>query len=141
MAKNVHTTHIPCSTRYLDTVRRFVESHAKEARLNPDAIEQCKLAADEACTNVIKHAYCGEEDQQIEISVIVDGDRFTVRIRDEGLPFRTDLYQEPDIAKSLKQRKRGGLGVHIMRQLMDEVEYRKRGKVNEVHLTKYLNGT
>lgn len=141
MTPNVYITQIPCSTLHLEKVRRFVEGHARQAQLPPDAIEECKLAADEACTNVIKHAYACDDTQQIEVAVIVDSDRFTVRIRDEGLPFRSDLYQEPDVQRAVRQRRRGGLGVHIMRQLMDEVQYRKRGTVNEVHLVKYRNGT
>lgn len=140
MPDNVYITQIPCSTRHLEKVRRFVESHAREAMLPPSDVEECKLAADEACTNVMKHAYECDAEQQIEVAVIVKKDRFTVRIRDEGLPFRSDLYCEPNIARALKQRRRGGLGVHIMRSLMDEVQYRKRGKVNEVHLIKYRNG-
>ncbi len=140
MADNVYITQIPCSTSHLEKVRRFVESHAREAKLPPAAVEECKLAADEACTNVIKHAYKCDTSGQIEIAVIVADDRFTVRIRDEGLPFRSDLYREPDLPRALKQRRRGGLGVHIMRSMMDEVQYRKRGKVNEVNLTKYRNG-
>ena len=140
MANNVYITQIPCSTEHLETVRRFVEDHAREAHLPPADVEECKLAADEACTNVIKHAYKCDTQQQIEVAVIVAPDRFTVRIRDEGLPFRSDLYSEPDLPRALKQRRRGGLGVHIMRSMMDEVQYRKRGDVNEVHLTKYRNG-
>lgn len=140
VADNVYITQIPCSTQYLEKVRRFVESHAREAKLSPMDVEECKLAADEACTNVIKHAYQCDDRQQIEVAVIVEKDRFTVRIRDEGLPFRSDLYREPDLPRALKQRRRGGLGVHIMRTMMDEVRYDKRGKVNEVHLTKYRNG-
>lgn len=140
MANAVYKTVIPCSTRHLAAVRRFVEDHARETNMPPDSIEQCKLAADEACSNVIKHAYRCDERQRIEVAVIMDDERFTVRIRDEGLPFLSDLYREPDIAAALKQRRRGGLGVRIMRNLMDEVRYRKRGSVNEVRLTKYLNG-
>ncbi|HEX7069176.1 MAG TPA: ATP-binding protein [Rhodothermales bacterium] len=140
VADNVFITQIPCSTRHLETVRRFVEDHAREARLSPAAVEECKLAADEACTNVMKHAYGCDSAKKIEVAVIVDRDRFTVRIRDEGLPFRAELYREPDVARALKQRRRGGLGVHIMRSMMDEVTYHKHGRVNEVHLTKYRNG-
>lgn len=140
MPNHVYITQIPCSTTNLEKVRRFVEGHAREAKLSESDVEECTLAADEACTNVMKHAYECNDQQQIEVAVIVDRDRFTVRIRDEGLPFRPDLYREPDVARALKQRRRGGLGVRIMRSLMDEVQYKKRGKVNEVHLTKYRNG-
>src|SRR5690606_20695604 len=57
VANNVYIIQIPCSTEHLEKVRRFVEDHAREAHLPPADVEECKLAADEACTNVIKHAY------------------------------------------------------------------------------------
>lgn len=103
-------------------------------------VEQFKIAVDEACTNVIKHAYKGEDGHRIEIAVIVEDDRFTVRIRDRGEAFDPTHYAEPNLFKFAKRRRAGGFGVHIMRRLMDDVEYRSRGKVNEVFLTKYLNG-
>jgi len=139
VARSVHTISIPSSTRYLEDARQFVERYAREAKLKEDTVEQFKIAVDEACTNVIKHAYKGDEAHQIDLTIIFDKNRFTVRIRDEGQAFQPEQYQEPDIFKMAKTRRSGGFGVHIMRRLMDRVEYRTRGKVNEVHLTKYLN--
>lgn len=140
MPRTVHRLSIPSSTSYLGEVREFVEDHARQARFHEDAIEQFKIAVDEACTNVIKHAYRGNAKKQIDLAVIVDDDRFTVRIRDEGHSFRPQMYSEPDIFKFAETRRAGGFGVHIMRQLMDKVEYKTKGKVNEVRLTKYRNG-
>lgn len=140
MPKSVHRLSIPSSTRYLGEVRRFVEAHARQAHLQEDAIEQFKIAVDEACTNVIKHAYRGDDGKQIDLAIIVEDDRFTVRIRDEGQAFRPHTYTEPNIFKYAETRRAGGFGVHIMRSLMDEVEYRTQGKVNEVRLTKFRNG-
>ncbi len=137
MARSVHTFSIPSSTRYLEDVRRFVEMHAVEAELPETIVEQFKLAVDEACTNVIEHAYGGDETQKVELAVIIDHDRFTVRIRDKGTPFNRSTYQEPNLLEFTKRGKSGGLGVHIMRRLMDRVEYRTRGQTNEVLLTKY----
>ena len=110
-----------------------------EAGLKEDIVEQVKIAVDEACTNVIKHAYRNEPAHQIDITIIIDTDHFTIRIRDEGESFRPDRYRSPDIYESVKRRKSGGYGVHIMRRLMDHVEYRTQGKVNEVFLTKFRN--
>lgn len=116
-----------------------MESHAREAALTEETVEHFKIAVDEACTNVIKHSYRGEDVHEIDIAVIVEPDYFTVRIRDEGVPFKPDQYHEPDIFELAKRRRAGGFGVHIMRQLMDRVEYKKRGRVNEVQLTKFRN--
>ena len=140
MARSVYTLHIPSSTRYLEDVRRFVEGHAQEAGLPESTVEEFKIAVDEACTNIIKHAYKGDEGHQVDVDVIVEPDRFTVRIRDEGESFNQAAYEEPDLLEAVHRRRAGGLGVHIMRRLMDRVEYRTHGRVNEVQLTKYRGG-
>ena len=139
MARSIHTLAIPSSTRYLEEVRRFVVSHAEAAELPEDAVEQFKIAVDEACTNVIEHAYRSDDSHEVDIAIIVEPDRFTVRIRDEGEPFNTSTYREPNLLEFTKKRKAGGLGVHIIRSLMDQVEYRTRGRINEIWMTKFRN--
>lgn len=141
MARSIHKTTIPSSTRYLENVRRFVATHALQADFPEDMVESFKIAVDEACTNIIEHAYKGEDGHTIDIAVIIDSDRFTVRIRDEGEAFDPNRYTEPNLLEFAQHRRAGGFGVHIMRRLMDRVEYRKRGSFNEVCLTKYRNGT
>ncbi len=138
VARSDYKLTIPSSTRYLEDVRRFIETHTVEAGFNSESVEQFKVAVDEACTNVIKHAYSGDESCELIIKVIVDSDRCTICIRDQGEAFRPKEYNEPDIFELAKRRQAGGFGVHIMRRLMDHVEYSSRGKVNEVRLTKYL---
>ena len=140
MARSVYTLRIPSSTRYLEDVRRFVADHAARSGLPEGTVEEFKIAVDEACTNVIKHAYKGDEARQVDVAVIVEPDRFTVRIRDEGEAFNQASYEEPNLVEAVHRRRAGGLGVHIIRRLMDRVEYRTRGRVNEVQLTKYRSG-
>ncbi len=140
MSRSVHRLSIPSSTSYLGEVRRFVETYAREAKFADDAIENFKIAVDEACTNIIKHAYQGDASRKIDLAVIVEDERFTVRIRDDGRAFETKDYTEPDIFHLAKNRRVGGFGVHIIRLLMDHVEYNTRGNVNEVKLVKLRNG-
>ena len=137
MARSVHTKTIPSSTRYLDDVRQFVVRYAQHAHLPEDDVEQFKIAVDEACTNVIEHAYKGRDDHEVDITIIIDPDRFTVRIRDEGEPFDESKYRAPNLVELAKNRRKGGLGVHIIRTLMDSVEYHSQGQVNEIRMTKY----
>ncbi len=137
MARSVHTKTIPSSTRYLEDVRQFVVTLAQQADFPEDTVEKFKIAVDEACTNIIEHAYGGQENHEVDIAIIVEKDRFTVRIRDEGAPFDQSKYHEPNLLEIAKKRQAGGLGVHIIRSLMDRVEYRTRGQVNEIRMTKY----
>jgi serine/threonine-protein kinase RsbW len=137
------TTHemtIPSATRHLGAVREFVAERAEAEGLAEEAVQELRMAVEEACANVIEHAYAGDASREVEVAVIADDERFTVRIRDEGEPFRPDAYSKPDVRELVKRRRSGGLGVHLMHRLMDDVEYQSRQGVNEVVLTKYRNG-
>ena len=131
---------IPSATRHLGAVRRFVAKRAEAEGLPEEAVQELRMAVEEACANVIEHAYEGDNSREIDVAVIADTERFTVRIRDEGQPFRPDTYATPNVRELIKRRRSGGLGVHLMRRLMDQVEYRSRQGTNEVYLTKYRNG-
>lgn len=130
------TISIPSTTRYLGVVRRFVEAHARAFGFPSGAIAELKLAVDEACTNVINHAYLGDDTGTIELRISADTTRFTIIIRDQGHAFDKKRYREPDLLSSLQKRRGGGYGVFIMRHLMDDVTYSRSGAFNEVHLTK-----
>lgn len=137
MTRRIHKLTVPSSTRFLEDVREFVARHATDAEFGPDSVEQLKMAVDEACTNVIEHAYKGDSERPIDVSVIVQPDRLTVRIQDVGDSFDPAVYRQPDLVQFARNRKAGGFGVHIMRQLMDRVEYKSRGGKNECCMIKY----
>lgn len=137
MASRTHTLTIPSSTRYLEDVRGFIASHAADAGFSDEGVEQLKIATDEACTNIIKHAYEAEGENVIDIAVILTEDKLVVRLRDRGISFSPGDYEEPDLIRLAKKRRCGGLGVHIMNRLMDRVEYRTQDGVNECCLVKY----
>lgn len=141
MAAIKHTLTIPSSTRYLEDVRQFVATHAAAAEFSDSVVEELKIAVDEACTNVIKHAYQGEGEHAVDIDIIITKDKLTVKIRDIGRAFNQKDYSEPNLIEYAKSRKAGGLGVHLMRRLMDRVEFRTRGNVNECCLVKYRDGS
>jgi serine/threonine-protein kinase RsbW len=138
LASTIHTLTIPSSTRYLEDVRDFVAQHAEEAGFSAEIVDQLKIAVDEACTNVIKHAYKGQGEQIIDIATIVTSDKLVVRLRDRGIGFNPAEYEEPNLIALAKNRRSGGFGVHIMNRLMDRVEYRTSDGVNECCLVKYL---
>ncbi len=138
MVRALYTLRIPSSTRYLEVVRRFVEQHARTAGLSETVISELKLAVDEACTNIIKHAYKGRPDQPIDVAVLLEPTRFVVRIRDQGDAFDLAHYREPDLQTLIRRRQGGGLGLRLIRKLMDQVEYRSLGRYNEVQLVKHL---
>jgi len=136
-----HSLVIRSTTKNLDRVRNFVGRHATAALLSPSDVENVKMAVDEACANVIEHAYGNESDHVIEITILTFEDRLVVRLRDKGRKFDQETYQEPDLATFVRQKKSGGFGVHLMRKLMDEVEYRHLDGQNETLLIKYRDAS
>jgi len=102
-------------------------------------VEALRLAVDEACTNIIEHAYQGNSENEVDLSMTIEATRIVVQIRDRGRPFNRKAYQRPNVLELSRNRKSGGLGVDIIRRLMDRVEYITEGDVNEIRLTKFLN--
>ena len=104
-----------------------------------DETFQVQLAVNEACTNIIQHAYSGGSEKPIKIHCSMSGNDLVIRIRDWGEPFDPDSVPQPDIKSELLERKSGGLGIFLMRQMMHEVRYVFRaGGYNELTMTKHL---
>ena len=114
---------LPARFTSLEHVRDFVVQIAEECGMPPKTVFAVELAIDEAFTNIIEHAYGGESQEKIECRCQVLTDRLTVELKDCGTPFRPNGIPEPDLEASLEERKIGGLGMHFMRELMDEVSY------------------
>ncbi len=129
-------------TENLSLIRDFIASNARRAGIQEDIIENIMLAVDEACSNIIKHAYKLNPDGEIKIKLDFKNDKFTVIIQDHGISFEPDSVPKPDLQKYYRQRKVGGLGMFLMKSLMDEVEYISvPGKYNRVLLTKNISRT
>ncbi len=122
----------------------FVSLAAIEVGFDDDAAFRLELACDEACTNVIEHAYGAEDQGPISVEWWVEGDRFVIAIHDEGQAFNPSAVGEPDLPagpEELDKLKVGGLGVHIMRRVMDEIRYRSDGdQGNTLIMIKRLSG-
>ncbi len=131
---------IQSSTDYLSQVRDFTKSMASDSGFSDDAVGKIVLAVDEACTNIIKHAYRYSPDGKILISVNFYNNKLTITLTDSGSHFNASKIPEPDIAEYAKQRKIGGLGMFLMKKLMDEVDYNNlKDDRNQVVMVKYLD--
>lgn len=132
--------NIESRTERLIAVREFVSGAARDFGFNDEDISKIALAVDEACTNIIKHAYRFDPTKKITITVKQQNGAFEVAITDTGKKFNPSSVQQPDMKEYLSHYRRGGLGVYLMKSLMDKVEYDiKPGKKNMVRLIKYLS--
>lgn len=136
------TLKVKSRTENLSVIRDFIGTSASELKLPNEIIENIILAVDEACTNIIKHAYKYSPDGDITITIKPTSSKFIVSIIDNGISFEPETIPEPDLQKYYRQRRVGGLGIYLMKTLMDEVKYvSKPGKYNEVLLSKNFKVT
>jgi serine/threonine-protein kinase RsbW len=126
------------STNSLSEVRAFVTGYARKFGFGEKEAAEISLAVDEACTNVIKHAYKGEVKAQFEVVIRAHESEFSIIVRDWGLSFDPDSVQIPNVLEFAKTHKRGGFGIYLMKKLMDSVEYKEKRTANEVRLVRYL---
>ncbi len=129
---------VTAETKNLGLVRDFIRRLANEAGFDKEKIEQIELAVDEACTNVIKHAYHYDTSKMIDLHITIDSTKMVVSVIDYGGGFDLSKIKQPDINHNVKKAKAGGLGIHLMKKLMDEVRFHiEPGKKTEVRLIKF----
>jgi serine/threonine-protein kinase RsbW len=103
-------------------IRHFVEETGHNLGLDEASTYALQLAIDEACTNIIMHAY-GTRGGRIEIQIRSVGDCVEVVIRDWGEAFDPELIPPPDVEAPLEERRMGGMGLFLMQQMMDRVDF------------------
>jgi serine/threonine-protein kinase RsbW len=110
----------------LESIRPLMQTFgefASEVRLGDQAIYQCQLAIDEACTNIIRHAYNHDSTGEIEVMFKMAGDGCTISLTDFGEPYDPTNVPRPQKGQDLENAQPGGLGLYLMHTLMDEVRY------------------
>jgi serine/threonine-protein kinase RsbW len=137
--ENTFTLDVPSTTENLALIRDFVSRIAAQAGLNETEVGQLELAVDEACANVIEHAYGDDKSKQVMIRAVFDDDTLRIHVIDTGQGFDPTQVQQQDLKDLIAKRKTGGLGMRLIKTLMDEVHYEiEPGKKNELRMVKKL---
>ena len=133
--------HITIKNRYEEMVmveERFA-SFVQDNEL-PDTVRQTiSIVLDEMLNNAISYAYQGEKEKDIEVGFELSGSRLVLTIKDSGVPFNPFARKTPDTTLSIEEREIGGLGIHMVRNMMDEVSYQRQINKNVVTLVKHLD--
>ena len=101
----------------------FIEDVCARIDADQDTKYALRLAVEEVCTNLVVHGYRGMPAGPIEIAAHDGGDRVTLVIRDRSPPFDPTNAPPPDLTSDVEHRKPGGLGWHLVKQVMDEIDY------------------
>lgn len=127
-------------TRNLINVRNFVQGMIRRSALDPMEENKVILAVDEAISNIIEHGYGPNRNGSIEVEITTDARSFIVTIRDEGRVFDPKSREKIDIERHVREGRRRGLGIFLMRRIMDEVRYAYRDdRRNELVLIKLID--
>jgi len=127
---------IPAQMSYMGQVRDFIEHIGAKYKYSDKIINSYKLVIEEACTNIIRHGYRDIKGGEISIKAIVRQQSLTIVIIDQGISYDPRQAQTPDLEKYIQIGKKGGLGIFMMRKLMDDVQYNITSRGNELRLTK-----
>ena len=134
---------IPNKTEELFNARSFVKDFSNESSIDKTNGNRLTLAIDEALANIVEHAegmaQNSESDIEISLQLTADDTQFEAVIRDTAVRFDPTDLGDIDLQRHLQSGKNGGLGVFLMRQIMDKVSYTfEEGSMNELRLVKFL---
>ncbi len=125
------TIRLPARIENLDRFLGFLSDFLTEKGFPEPRLQEIGLAAEEALVNIIRHAFSGTETGEVEIRCgAEDEDRWSIEFRDRGIPFDPLSLPQPDLSSPLEERKIGGLGVFLIRKMINEVRHRREGDQN-----------
>ena len=136
VSKDPHHLTLHNDVEQIVLLPEFVETVAREAQLDHKATFNLNLALEEAVSNVIMYAYPEGTDGVLDIEAMVDGKCVSFIITDSGKPFDPTAKEDIDINAKMDERPIGGLGIHLVRAVMDKVSYERKEEKNILTITK-----
>ena len=137
MHKN-KTLNIDNQISNLEQVAAFLEELGEEWELSVSQVLSLNLVLEEALSNIILYGFEDNNQHSIEINFKMEGDQLTVSLIDDGQPYDPTLKDDPDTTLSAEERPVGGLGIFLIKKIMDNVEYERKSNKNFLVLTKNM---
>jgi serine/threonine-protein kinase RsbW len=122
----------------IERVVEFAERFGEEHQLSAELVMTIHLVLDEVVANIINHAYDDSAEHQIRVTLALEGSELGIRVEDDGRAFDPLAAPPPDLDLPLEERPVGGLGIHIVRSVMDAVEYQRDGGRNVLSMRKTI---
>ena len=131
--------NIGCSLENLKGVRDFIRKSLRSHVVSDVVLNEIILALDEMCSNLMIHAHHCNPDHHLEMHIDVpQKGKFIFEIMDDGEMFDINRFQEPDIDNLVHEKRKGGLGIRLVKSIMDEVVYTNLNGRNVCRLTKTI---
>jgi serine/threonine-protein kinase RsbW len=132
------TVRLPADLREIERLNRVVRQFGDLHEVPSRTLYAINLALDEVMTNVVRHGFDDPAGQELVAEIEVRKEELTTVVTDQGRPFSPLEAPPPDLTAPLSERSLGGLGIHLIRSLMDGVEYRREGQKNVLTLRKRI---
>jgi serine/threonine-protein kinase RsbW len=128
---------VGCSIENLKGVRDFIRNTLKAHNVRDLQISEMVLALDEMCSNLMIHAHQCNPNDLFDLHItILKGKPVVFEIIDDGTVFDINQFSEPELGNLVHEKRKGGLGIRLVKSIMDKVEYQKRSGKNVCRLTK-----
>ena len=129
---------LPNDIETIPQLNEFIDLVAEEVGLDMSLTMSLNLALEEAVVNVMEYAYPEGQKGNVEIEVTADQEWMTFVIADTGIAFDPTMKEDADTTLSAEERPIGGLGIFLVRQLMDVIDYKRQDNKNVLTLQKKL---
>jgi len=126
------------TTAELDKLCRNLEQFGNTLGLTKKCIFQINLALDEIFTNIVSYGYQDGDNHWIKVAITHENGTVVIRIEDSGVAFDPDSVEDPDTIDDIDCCPVGGLGIHLIKKLMDEIVYERCGEKNVLTLKKNI---
>jgi len=136
--KCIHKICIRNDLSEIERVNKIIDAVTKKLNIKPKIIFSLHLTIDELITNIISYGYPDDQTHEIDISLIYNKDNIGLIIEDKAQPFNPLEIPDPDIDQSVEKRKIGGLGIYLVKELMDSMEYKYEAGKNILKIIKKL---
>jgi len=136
--ETVYKLNVPNRLENLALIGEFLEKSMKAHDIDDCRIYEISTAVDEAAANVILYGFPDGRQEDVEIACTVSESSITVSIKDTGGPYDPTSAPAPDLSDDIENRHVGGLGVHFMKELMDEIGYEYKDNTETLTMVKYL---
>ncbi len=115
-----------------------VKAFSEENNLTSDVTHDIQLALDELFSNIVFYAFRDQEEHKIAISFSLIHNKLILEIKDDGIPFNPMVSKTPERAIPIEERVTGGMGIHIAKKLVDEIDYFRKRKKNIIVMKKTI---
>ena len=141
MPKKKYSFTLKSNLAELETLCQQMEKFGQLLGLTKKCIFEINLALDELFTNIISYGFADDDEHMIRVTLTPQNKTLCLSIEDDGLPFNPIDAKEPDLECTVEDCKIGGLGIHLIRNLMDDICYERCGDKNVLTLKKSIKET